>query len=100
MVVPGLIGLVGWITGLIRAIGWMLLTPLLRRWLGTSLTILVLTLVLSQLLTLSLGFELQVEGSENIWFISGWFSSLIPRWCHEGTSLSGMANKDVVLLKE
>jgi hypothetical protein len=49
----------------------VLLTPLLRTWLGTSLTPLVLTLVLSHLLALALGFELQVGGSENIWLISG-----------------------------
>jgi hypothetical protein len=37
----------------------------------TGLTPLVLTLVLSHLLALALGFELQVEGPENIWLISG-----------------------------
>jgi hypothetical protein len=31
----------------------------------------VLTLVLSRLLTLALGFELQVGGPDNIWLISG-----------------------------
>jgi hypothetical protein len=61
MVVPGLIG----------AVGWMLLTPRLRRWLDTGLRLLVLTPVLSHLLILALGFELQVGGSESIWLISG-----------------------------
>jgi hypothetical protein len=32
MVVPGLIGLTGWIAVLIGAVGWMLLTLLLRKW--------------------------------------------------------------------
>jgi hypothetical protein len=61
MVVPSLIG----------AVGLMLLTLLLRKWPGTGLTPLVLTPVLSRLLALDLGFELQVGGSENIWLISG-----------------------------
>jgi hypothetical protein len=71
MVVPGLIGLTGWIAVLIGAVGWMLLTLLLRKWPGTGLTPLVLTLGLSRLLALSVGFELQVGGPENIWLISG-----------------------------
>jgi hypothetical protein len=36
----------------------VLLTPLLRRWLGTGLALLVLTPVLSHFLALALGFEL------------------------------------------
>jgi hypothetical protein len=68
MVVPGLIA---WIVVLIGMVGWMLLTLLLRRWLGTGLTLLGLTPVLSHLLALALGFELRVGGSENIWLISG-----------------------------
>jgi hypothetical protein len=71
MVVPGLIGLTGWIAVLIDAVGWVLLTLLLRKWPSTGLTPLVLTPVLSRLLTLALGFELQVGGPENIWLISG-----------------------------
>jgi hypothetical protein len=35
-------------------IGWILLTPLLSKWLSTGLTVFVLTLVLSRLLTLVL----------------------------------------------
>jgi hypothetical protein len=71
MVVLGWIGLIGRITVLIGAVRWMLLTPLLRRWLGIGLTLLVLTPVLSLLLALALGFELQVGGSMNMWLISG-----------------------------
>jgi hypothetical protein len=71
MVVPNLIGLTGWIAVLISAVGWMLLTLLLRKWPDTSFTPLGLTPVLSHLLILSLGFELQVGGPENIWLISG-----------------------------
>jgi hypothetical protein len=58
MVVPGLIGLTQWIAILIGAVGWMLLTLLLRKWHDTSLTPLVVTAVLSHLLALALGFEL------------------------------------------
>jgi hypothetical protein len=69
--VPGLIGLKRWIAVLLGAVGWMLLTLLLRKWSGTSLIPLVLTPVLSRLLALALGFELQVGGPENIWLILG-----------------------------
>jgi hypothetical protein len=50
---------------------WFLLTPLSSKWLGTGFTLLELTPVLSRLLALALGFELQVDGLENIWLISG-----------------------------
>jgi hypothetical protein len=60
MVVPGLIGLIGWIAALIGAVRWMLLTLLLRKWLDTGFTPLGLTPVLSHLLVLALVFELQV----------------------------------------
>jgi hypothetical protein len=50
---------------------WFVLTPLSSRWLGTGFTHLELTPVLSRLLALALGFELQVDGPENIWLISG-----------------------------
>jgi hypothetical protein len=49
----------------------MLLTLLLRKWPDTALTPLELTPVLSHLFALTLGFELQVGGLENIWLISG-----------------------------
>jgi hypothetical protein len=49
----------------------VLLTLLSRKWPDTSLTPLELTPVLSHLLALALGFELQVGGPENIWLISG-----------------------------
>jgi hypothetical protein len=48
----------------------MLLTLLSRKWPDTGLTPLELTLVLSYLRTLALGFELQVGGLDNIWLIS------------------------------
>jgi hypothetical protein len=50
---------------------WFVPTPLSSKWLGTGSTLLELTLVLSRLLALALGFELQVDGPENIWLISG-----------------------------
>jgi hypothetical protein len=50
---------------------WFVLIPLSSRWLGTGFTHLELTPVLSRLLALALGFELQVDGPENIWLISG-----------------------------
>jgi hypothetical protein len=53
MVVLGLKDLIGWIAILIGAVGWVLLTLLLRKWPGTGLTPLVLTPVFSHLLTLS-----------------------------------------------
>jgi hypothetical protein len=70
MVVPGLIGLTGWIGVLIGTEGWMLPTLRLKKWLDAGLTPLELTPVLSHLLALALGFELQVGGPENIWLIS------------------------------
>jgi hypothetical protein len=54
---------------------WFMLTPLSSKWLGTGFTHLELTQVLSRLLALALGFELQVDGPENIWLISGCGSS-------------------------
>jgi hypothetical protein len=50
---------------------WFVLTPLSSKWLGTGVTLLELTPVLSRLLALALGFELQVGGPKNIWLISG-----------------------------
>jgi hypothetical protein len=68
---------------------WIMLTPLLRKWLGTGFTLLVLTLVLSRLFAHVLVFEFQVGDLKNIWLIDsgcsrhmtkdkGWFSSLVP----------------------
>jgi hypothetical protein len=56
---------------------WFVLTPLSSRWLGNGFTHLELTPVLSSLLALALGFELQVDGPENIWLISG-----VVLWLH------------------
>jgi hypothetical protein len=50
---------------------WFVLTPLSSKWLGTGFTLLEITPVVSRLLALALGFELQVDGPENIWLISG-----------------------------
>jgi hypothetical protein len=73
---------------------WFVLTPLSSKWLGTSFTLLELTPVLSRLLALALGFELQMDGPENIWLISG--VVLRPHipvvTCR--SSLSGMVDKD------
>jgi hypothetical protein len=68
---------------------WIVLTPLLSKWLGTGFTLLVLTPVLSRLFAHVLIFEFQVGDLKNIWLIDsgcsrhmtgdkGWFSSLIP----------------------
>jgi hypothetical protein len=46
---------------------WIVLTPLLSKWLDTGFTLLVLTLVLSHLSTPVLVFEYQVGDLKNIW---------------------------------
>jgi hypothetical protein len=56
---------------LVEKMVWFVLTPLSSKWLGTGFTHLELTPVLSRLLALVLGFELQVDGPENIWLILG-----------------------------
>jgi hypothetical protein len=74
---------------LVGKIFWIVLTPLLSKWLGTGFTLLVLTLVLSHLFAHVLIFEFQVGDLKNIWLIDsncsrhmtedmGWFSSLVP----------------------
>jgi hypothetical protein len=74
---------------------WIVLTPLLSKWLGTGFTLLVLTLMLSRLFTHVLVFEFQVGDLKNIWLIDSgcsrhmtgdkwWFSSLVSmvtKWC-------------------
>jgi hypothetical protein len=68
---------------------WIVLTPLLSKWLGTGFTLLVLTPVLSRLFAHVLVFEFQVGDLKIIWLIDsgcsrhmtgdkGWFSSLVP----------------------
>jgi hypothetical protein len=68
---------------------WIVLTPLLRKWLGIGFTLLVLTPVLSHLFAHVLIFEFQVGDLKNIWLIdtgcsrhmtgdNGRFSSLVP----------------------
>jgi hypothetical protein len=67
---------------------WIVLTPLLSKWLGIGFTLLVITPVLSLLFAHVLVFEFQVGDLKNIWLIDsgcsrhmtgekGWFSSLI-----------------------
>jgi hypothetical protein len=48
---------------------WIVLTPLLSKWLDTGFTLLVLTPVLSRLFAHVLVFEFQVGDLKNIWFI-------------------------------
>jgi hypothetical protein len=73
----------------LKSCSWIVLTPRLRKWLGTGFTLLVLTPVLSRLFTHVLVFEFQVGDLKNIWLIDsdcsrhmtgdrGWFSSLVP----------------------
>jgi hypothetical protein len=68
---------------------WIVLTPLLSKWLDTGFTLLLLTPVLSRLFAHVLFFEFQVGDLKNIWLIDsgcsrhmtrdkGWFSSLVP----------------------
>jgi hypothetical protein len=68
---------------------WIVLTPLLSKWLGTGFTLLVLTPELSRLFAHMRVFEFQVGYLKNIWLIDsgcsrhmtgdkGWFSSLVP----------------------
>jgi hypothetical protein len=67
---------------------WIVLTPVLSKWLGTGFNLLVLTPVLSRLFAHMLIFEFQVGELKNIWLIDsgcsrhmtgdkGWFSSLV-----------------------
>jgi hypothetical protein len=63
---------------------WIMLTPLLSKWLGTGFTRLVLTLVLSHLFAHVLVFEFQVGDFKNIWLIdSGSSRHMIgdKGWC-------------------
>jgi hypothetical protein len=73
---------------LVGKMAWLVLTPLLSKWLGTGFTLLVLTTVLSCLFAHVLVFEFQVGDLKNIWLIdsgcsrhmtrdNGWFSSLV-----------------------
>jgi hypothetical protein len=73
---------------LVEKMFWIVLTPLLSKWLGTGFTLLVLTPVLSRLFAHVLVFEFQVGDLKNIRLIDsdcsrhmtgdkGWFSSLV-----------------------
>jgi hypothetical protein len=68
---------------------WIVLTPLLSKWLCIGFTLLVLISMLSRLFTHVLVFEFQVGDLKNIWLIESgcsrhmtgdkeWFSSLVP----------------------
>jgi hypothetical protein len=52
---------------LVGKIFWIVLTPLLSKWLGIGFTLLVLTSVLSRLFAHVLVFEFQVGDFKNIW---------------------------------
>jgi hypothetical protein len=52
----------------------IVLTPLLSKWLGTGITLLLLTPVLSRLFAHVLVFEFQVGDLKNIWLIDSGFS--------------------------
>jgi hypothetical protein len=75
--------------GLVGKMVWIVLTPILSKWLDTGFILLVLTPVLSRLFAHVLVFEFQVGDLKNIWLIDsgclrhmtgdkGWFSSLVP----------------------
>jgi hypothetical protein len=77
------------VVALIGVMIWFVLTLLWSKWLGTSFTLSVLTLVLSYLFTHMLASEFQVGDFRNIWLIDSgcsrhmtrdkmWFSSLVP----------------------
>jgi hypothetical protein len=77
------------VVALVGKMSWIVLTPLLSKWLDTGFTLLVLTPVLSRLFAHVLIFEFQVGDLKNIWLIDfgcsrhmigdqGWFSSLVP----------------------
>jgi hypothetical protein len=68
---------------------WIVLTPVLSKWLDTGFTLLVLTLVLSHLFAHVLVFEVQVGDLKKIWLTEssclrhmtgekGWFTNLVP----------------------
>jgi hypothetical protein len=77
------------VVALLGKMVWIVLTPLLSKWLGTGFTLLVLTPVLSRFFAHVLVFKFQVGDLKSIWLIDsgcsrhmtgdkGWFSSLVP----------------------
>jgi hypothetical protein len=77
------------VVALVGKMFWIVLTPLLSKWLDTGFTLWVLTPMLSRLLAHVLVFEFQVGDLKNIWLIDsgcsrhmtrdkGWLSSLVP----------------------
>jgi hypothetical protein len=77
------------VVDLVGKMSWIVLTPLLSKWLGTGFTLLVITPVQSRLFAHMLVFEFQVGDLKNTWLIDsgcsrhmtgdkGSFSSLVP----------------------
>jgi hypothetical protein len=77
------------VVALIGKMFWIVLTPLLSKWLDTGFTLWVLTPMLSRLFAHVLVFEFQVGDLKDIWLIDsgcsrhmtrdkGWLSSLVP----------------------
>jgi hypothetical protein len=100
------------VVALVGKMFWIVLTPLLSKWLGTGFTLLVLTQVLSRLFAHVLVFEFQVGDLKNIWLIDSgcsrhmtgdkrWFSSLVPvmtkRYITFGDNGEGMCFQKVRL---
>jgi hypothetical protein len=74
---------------LVGKVFWIVLTPLLSKWLDIGFTLLILIPMLSHLFAHVLVFEFKVGDLKNIWLIDsgcsrhmtgdkGWFSSLVP----------------------
>jgi hypothetical protein len=57
------------VVALVGKMVWIVLTPLLSKWLSTGFTLLVLTPVPSRLFAHVLVFEFQVGDWKNIWLI-------------------------------
>jgi hypothetical protein len=57
------------VVALVGKMVWIVLTPLLSKWLSTGFTLLVLTPVPSRLFAHVLVFEFQVGDLKNIWLI-------------------------------
>jgi hypothetical protein len=77
------------VVALVGKMFWIVLTPLLSKWLDVGFTLWVLTPMLSRLFAHVLVFEFQVGDLKNIWLIDsgcsrhmtrdkGWLSSLVP----------------------
>jgi hypothetical protein len=83
----------------IALIGWILLTPLLSRWLDTSLTLFVLTLVLIPLLALALGSDFaggRPRGllADRLWWLA---HDRIRRW---NSSLTSVVSREYITFRD